>query len=38
VVIVPSSPWSNVRDWLAVLTSVASLTSVVLLIMNRFNV
>jgi protein involved in polysaccharide export with SLBB domain len=35
VVIVPSSPWSNVRDWLAVLTSAASLASLVLLLMDR---
>lgn len=38
VVIVPSSPWRNVRDWLTVLTSVASLASLVLLIMNRTGV
>ena len=38
VVIVPSSPWPNVRDWLSVLTSVASLTSVVLLLLDRAGV
>jgi hypothetical protein len=38
VVIVPSTPWPNVRDWLSVLTSVASLTSVVLLVLNRFDI
>jgi protein involved in polysaccharide export with SLBB domain len=34
VVIVPSSPWSYVRDGLVVLTSAASLVTVVLTIMN----
>jgi len=38
VVIVPSSAWSHVRDWLTVLTSTASLASLVLLIMNRAGV
>jgi hypothetical protein len=38
VVIVPSSAWSHVRDWLAVLTSGASLASLVLLIMSRAGV
>ena len=34
VVIVPSSPWSRIRDGLVVLTSAASLVTVVLTIMN----
>lgn len=34
VVIVPASPWSRVRDGLVVLTSAASLVTVVLTIMN----
>lgn len=34
VVIVPSSPWSYIRDGLVVLTSAASLVTVVLTIMN----
>jgi hypothetical protein len=34
VVIVPSSPWYYIRDGLVVLTSVASLVTVVLTIMN----
>jgi protein involved in polysaccharide export with SLBB domain len=35
VVIVPSSPWYNVRDWLAVITSAGTLATLVLTIMNR---
>ncbi len=35
VVIVPSSPWYNVRDWLTVVTSAATLIILVLTIMNR---
>ena len=34
VVIVPSSPWSRIRDGLVVLTSAASLVTVVLTVMN----
>ena len=37
VVIVPTSGWSNVRDWLTVLTSAASLITLVLTIMARAN-
>jgi len=35
VVLVPSSPWYNVRDWLTVVTSAATLIILVLTIMNR---
>lgn len=38
VVLVPSSPWNNVRDWLAVITSAATLVTLVLTIMARANV
>lgn len=38
VVIVPTSGWANVRDWLAVLTSVASLVTLVLTVMSRAGV
>ena len=34
VVIVPSSSWANVRDWLTVLTSAATLVTLVLTIVN----
>jgi hypothetical protein len=35
VVIVPSSPWYHIRDWLTVVTSAATLVTLVLTIMNR---
>jgi len=38
VVIVPSSPWYNLRDWLAVVTSVGTVVTLVLTIMNRAGV
>ena len=38
VVIVPSSAWYYIRDGLTVLTSAASLVSVILLLMNRAGV
>ena len=38
VVIVPTTPWPSVRDWLAVLTSAASLATLVLTLMSRAGV
>jgi hypothetical protein len=38
VVIVPSSPWPNVRDWLTVVTSISTLVTLVLTVMNRVGV
>jgi len=38
VVIVPSSAWSHVRDWLAVVTSAATVVTLVLTIMTRAGV
>jgi protein involved in polysaccharide export with SLBB domain len=38
VVIVPTSAWSHIRDWLSVLTTTASLVTLILTVMSRAGV
>jgi hypothetical protein len=35
VVIVPSSPWYHVRDWISIVTVASTLATLVLTVVNR---